>query len=121
MTVNIAIVNGDYDNIGVTDYKVEERSVSHAEKISAGSIQIPENESMLDATDRSARTGFQMTERKIVIAGQVPAQKNWRALMAMMILVGRLKIMLTICNPEICCRDKTRKEIDIFLRMIADA
>jgi hypothetical protein len=73
MTVNIAIVNGDYDNIGVTDYKVEERSVSHAEKISAGSIQIPENESMLDATDRSARTGFQMTERKIVIAGQVPA------------------------------------------------
>lgn len=62
MSVNTAIVNGDYDNIGVTDYKVEERSVSHAEKISAGSIQILENESMLDATDRSTRTGFQMPE-----------------------------------------------------------
>jgi hypothetical protein len=57
MSVNTAIVNGDYDNIAVTDYKVEERSVSHAEKISAGSIQILENESMLDATDRSTRTG----------------------------------------------------------------
>jgi hypothetical protein len=62
MSVNTAIVNGDYDNIAVTDYKVEERSVSHAENISASSIQILENESMLDATDRSTRTGFQMPE-----------------------------------------------------------
>jgi hypothetical protein len=67
MSVNTAIFNGDYDNIGVIDYKVEERSVSHAEKISAGSIQILENESMLDATDRSTRTGFQMPEEVDIV------------------------------------------------------
>lgn len=87
-SVNTCTLNGDCDNIGVTDHKVEEilgspsqktsagsiqnhenepmleeKSVSGAGNTSASSIQNLENESMLDATDRSTRTGFQMPEK----------------------------------------------------------
>ena len=59
-SLNTAILNGDCDSIGDTDYKVDEKSVSLAEKISSGSTQILENESMLDATDRRTTIGCQM-------------------------------------------------------------
>lgn len=62
MSLNTAILNGDCDSIGDTDYKVDEKSVSLAENISPDSTQILENESMLDATDRRTRTGCQMPE-----------------------------------------------------------
>ena len=46
---------------------LEERSVSEARNTSTSSIQNFENESMLDATDRSTSIGFQIPE-KIEIA-----------------------------------------------------
>ena len=42
---------------------VEERSVSEAGNTSTSCIQNFENESMLDATDRSTSTGFQIPEK----------------------------------------------------------
>ena len=42
---------------------LEERSVSEAGNTSTSSIQNFENESMLDATDRSTRIGFQIPEK----------------------------------------------------------
>ena len=60
--VNTCTLNGDGDNLGLTNHKAEEILVSTAEKTSAGSstrsIQNFENESMLDATDRSTSTSF---------------------------------------------------------------
>ena len=42
---------------------LEERSVSEARNTSTSSIQNFENESMLDATDRSTSTGFQIPKK----------------------------------------------------------
>lgn len=67
MSLNTAILNGDCDSIGDTDYKVDEKSISLAEKISSGSIQILENESTIDAVDRSTATGFQMPEEVDIV------------------------------------------------------
>ena len=46
--VNTCTLNGDGDNLGVTDHKVEERLVSTAKKTSAGSIQNCDNWPMLE-------------------------------------------------------------------------